>query len=523
LSKGTLSESGAKIYVSAKGNVQMLDRLDLNGDGWLDIVLNNSADCQTSNLNSYIYWGSTGGKFSAANRSELPTLKAGGNSVADLNSDGYPDIIFSIRHDGTSYKTNSLIYWGSYGGGYSTSKRTELPTLGTQENAVADLNGDGYLDIVFSNEVGNSYIYWGSSGNFLGSKPAGLPTIRAQGVSIADLDRDGHLDLVFSNLHNGATYTLNSYIYWGSAGGNFSAGNRSLLPTVGAKENSVADLDNDGHLDVIFSNYHDNLKNTFMLSSYVYWGSIGGKFSVNNREKLPTQGALGNSVADLNNDGHLDIVFSSAQNDNSYNVNSFAYFGASGGKFTTKNRQDFPTHGAHGNLVADFNGDGNLDVVFSNWSDLKTYTLNSFIYWGAPTGYSSTNLLGLPTLCAKQFTTTDPGSVYDRKPVQTFTSRILDTGSGAVTYKLLSWKATVPKNTSLKLQVRSAASPVGLQSAKWHGPTSTTDSYIASTTKTSATINTVHKGDRFIQYRATFSHDFGSTPVLDRVEITYSP
>jgi len=516
LSKGTLSESGAKIYVArdpqkaADGSVRLLDLLDLDGDGYLDLIFSN----YHTKVNSYIYWGAPKG-FSKGNRAELPAPNAMGVTVADLNSDGYPDVIFSIYKNPT-HKTNSYIYWGS-SKGFSSGNRAGLPTMGASGSSVADLDRDGYLDIVFSNGTDgdkyqvDSYVYWGSVGGFSASKRTELPTSHTGTSSVADLDRDGYLDIVFSNLQGDkASQIVNSYIYWGSSKG-FSSGDRAELPTLGAMGSTVADLNKDGLLDVAFSNWTGS-------TSYIYRGTAKG-FSSGERAELPTLMAQSVSVGDINGDGHLDIVFSNYREQWVTKTNSYLYWGSSK-EFSKANRLLLPTLGARGNVVADFNSDGYLDVVFSNYTDTtrSKSNINSYIYWGGSAGPSSTNRTELPTVVAMTSMTTDPGSVYDRRPVQTFTSRVLDAGTGAPTYLSISWKATVPKLTSLKLQVRSASSPLALKTAAWHGPTSAKAFYVKP-----GPINPAHKGDRYIQYRATFSHDFGSTPVLDRVQISYHP
>ena len=521
-SQGTLSESGAKIYVSARGNVQLLDRLDLNLDGHLDLVFSNRGD------NAYIYWGSVKGP-TTGKRAELINKGSYGNALADLNDDGYPDVVQTVYHDGVSYKCNSYIYWGA-AAGYSAGNRATLPTVSARGSAVADLDRDGYLDLVFSNAHDgatyqvNSYIFWGSATGYSAVKRTELPTLTASGVSVADLDRDGQLDLVFSNQTGakGKDHYVNSYIYWGAATG-YSAAKRSELPTIGTVGNTVADLNSDGYLDVVFSSHHNGTQ--YLHNSYVYWGSSSG-FKPTNRALLPTLGATTASAADLNSDGKLDLVFSNYHDNYKTKISSYIYWGAGKGVFTAK-PSGLPTLGARGELIADFNADGYLDIAFSHYIDstnsINQYKINAFLYWGSASGFSASSRSEYPVYSANLSTTADPGSVYDRKPVQSFTSRILDTKTAAPSYAVLSWKATVPTNTGLKLQLRSASTKQGLASAKWYGPSAAADTYVAAPGKTSAAINATHNGDRYLQYRATLSHDFGNTPVLDRVSISYQP
>ena len=128
--------------------------------------------------------------------------------------------------------------------------------------------------------------------------------------------------------------------------------------------------------------------------------------------------------------------------------------------------------------------------------------------------------------------TDDPGSVYDRSPRQHFVSRPFDTGSQSPNYLTLKWSARVPKKTSLKFMLRSASTIAGLSKVGWSGPTSPNDFYKAATSNNAnpalpasgqATINKVHNGHRYIQYRAFFQqgYDFTNTPVLEKVEFIY--
>jgi len=384
-----------------------------------------------------------------------------------------------------------------------------------------DVNGDGWMDIVFSNSRNditcniNSYIYFGSAGGFSSANRAEVETHGAVGNSIADLNNDGYLDIVFSSLRNDTTYDINSFIYWGSNTG-FSNENRTELQTHAAYGNSISDLNGDGYLDIVFSNFYDGT--TWNVNSFVYWGSEAG-FSNENRTELQTHGASENSVSDLNGDGYLDIVFSNRRNNTTHNINSFIYWGSEAG-FSNENRTELQTHGTNGNSVSDLNGDGCLDIVFSNFYDGTTHNINSFVYWGSETGFSEDNRAELETHGAFLGTTKDLGDVYNRGREIVYTSSVYDTDY-LCTFVSISWVADTPSNTAVEFQIKSAKTEAELATALWYGPTSTDDCYTASDTL----INPIHNDARFVQYRATFllSNPIGlATPKLHEISISYT-
>ena len=136
-----------------------------------------------------------------------------------------------------------------------------------------------------------------------------LPADRPSAVVFSDVDQDGHPDIVFASSGLGDTAFSDSLIYWGTENG-YRPEFRSALATVGARDVAVADLNQDGHNDVVFANRGDGGPR-LDVGSYVYWGS-SDFYGERHRSTVPTVAALGCRIADLDGDSYPDLAFATA-------------------------------------------------------------------------------------------------------------------------------------------------------------------------------------------------------------------
>ena len=533
---------------------------DLNQDGHPDLVFANSHDGTTVDVPSYVYWGSPTG-FAPYMRTDLQGF--GGNSVnvADLNQDGHLEVVLVNRWSGTHPgKVLNNIYWGNPHHYYSTASRTALPGLGAYAVAVADLDDDGFNDLVLTNSYAEySWVYWGSPEGYSPGNRQELAVANAHGVSAADLNRDGFLELVFTH---GRGQKLGT-IYWGGEEGYADARRTSLpLKNQRCSNNRVADLNHDGHLDLLFPgswygihqifwgdrdgysperswsrvlpagnveladlNSDGNLD--FMLvgsfdpetrkytgNSYLLWGTPEGVPTLEGKVELEGHSPIECGIADLNRDGHLDLVMSNYMSGRTRTLPVFIYWGGEGGTYSRTNRTDLPAYSSSAIQTVDLNRDGYPEIVVHNHMKDGDHSINTYIYWNGPEGFHRDRKTEIPSFGPHYSQMTDPGDLYTRRLEEKYVSPPLELpGSGGVR---LVWEGEEPHGARLQFQIRTASSRDGLESADWMGPSGAGSFYQES----GAEIAGLDGTRRWAQYRAVFTSPAGGVwPILSAVEL----
>jgi hypothetical protein len=279
--------------------------------------------------------------------------------VADVNGDKIPDI---VEIDG-GYTNQFTILLGSGNGLFHPGPKLEtgLQTLSGLE--LVDLNGDGKVDIIVSGSMNGLNGIGVCLGNGDGTfQPAVFYEGNAGYLEMGDFHGDGILDAV-------VTARDGVWLFTGKGGGVFNPG--VLTPLTNMTEGSlpsafgVADFNADGHLDLAVSfNYHP-AGSAPVSGFYLLLGNGDGTFQApvtyNVRPCGQYQIGVDNwiAVADLNKDGHPDIVLSPIGNGTFVNV----LLNNGNGGFSTPTQANMNCSCPI--TIGDVNGDGIPDLVNS--------------------------------------------------------------------------------------------------------------------------------------------------------------
>ena len=313
---------------------------DLNGDGLLDIVLGKGRHWP---LFSRVLLNNGKGGFTATNLESAPA-RTYSAALSDLDRDGDLDIV--VSNDAPDRK---LIYLNDGKGHFTESGTFGSPDWSTRYVTLADLNGDGYPDIIAANRGGPqhatpSFVCMNDrKGHFPNCDP--LPTESATSIVAADFDGDGKLDLFVPHRDGGQ-----SIILWNDGKGHFSTSTKVGPPTVWFRMGVAADFDRDGRLDIAVIDERNQC-------AWILFNQGSRKFSAPERLPGPQRPPYAIAVADLNRDGRPDIVVGNVE------VPGSVFFNTGNGHAFHEVPWNDGKGAVYGIDFADFDGDGWPDIV----------------------------------------------------------------------------------------------------------------------------------------------------------------
>ena len=340
---------------------------DFDGDGKLDVASATSASTTTAGVTTYVisvtlFLGDSTGNFTA----QVLTYPYVPFATGDLNGDGRPDLITGsvtpARTEQGSVATT--IYPGSYTGGqvllnngdqtFTTSQNLGPPVSSGQTVTLADLNGDQKLDLVMS---AGALIYV-LNGNGDGTVGIELPTYalamtgNISGFTAADFTGDSNIDL-------GAGILVTSGSSVNLQFGLLVNNGTSFLP---APASPIQTNANASGASLVAGDFNGDARMDLATQTgpgiYVELGNGDGTFQPATLWGTGLYGPI--ATGDFNNDGKLDIIGISSSG-----FSVAVLLGRGDGSFGSPLISS-PLNSAVGFsdlAVADYNGDGNLDVA----------------------------------------------------------------------------------------------------------------------------------------------------------------
>ncbi|MBI2434259.1 MAG: VCBS repeat-containing protein [Candidatus Hydrogenedentes bacterium] len=478
------------------------------------VFCNSAGGTVNERVPSYLYYGGADG-FSEARRVLIPFVSGYEASAADLNLDGWTDVIAMCSgHLGPGAQSlvelGANIFWGKRDGIDITEKPAVLREYNLFSSNVADFDKNGYLDLALgafdpppSGGPDVLALYYGGKDGYNAERRVALPSPGRSAICVvADFNRDAWLDIAVTSYNTDLIR-----IFWGGTEG-FSEARQAQLSAPQPIELETADLNADGFLDLIAGSYNDKVALHFDTGSLLFWGAEDG-FHEWNAQWLPGNAPVGTTVADFDADGYLDIFSSHYHGDlTRENLPSYLYWGSAAG-FDTRTRTTLVCDSPSDGLAADFDQDGKLDLAVSCHTRDGNHAANSKVFYNDGNRFANPRVTLLPAVGPHWMWTEDIGHIYDRGWEQTYASSI-HTWNKNHAGGILSAEADVPQGATLLFEVCSATGADELEKATWN-PVEGNAFKVAS-------------GDRAMQYRAVFRSDNGDRfAVLHRVAVELTP
>lgn len=348
----TFGDSSAGGGGGSSGDSYGVTFLDFDKDGDFDVIEN------SYNQNNNIIWKNDG----TGNLSSYKSVGKNSTCImkfADLNNDGYADAFAgNCKGDiGSLAEQPNEVFFNNSGKEFQL--QTTLGNDITRDVALTDIDNDGDVDIFVANVGANSIFVNDGNGEFQESETL-LPGDETTAVAFWDFNNDGYMDAVLGNRNGEA----NRLLY--NKAGTFNDASMSL-GKYDTTAIDIGDIDMDGDMDIVFGT--TTLIKIWTNSGDNTFGFVGdSRFQARN-DTYYTNEVQDLRLADIDNDGDLDIIAAA------YSGHDMIWLNTGLGSFKDSNNQMNVPVSKH-MTVGDFNKDGFLDFAFGKYEQLNYLWLN---------------------------------------------------------------------------------------------------------------------------------------------------
>lgn len=245
------------INISPEGaRMHDVEVADLDGNGKLDLITRHQSGFGKKLGNKIHIWKQYSPKKWRHRTFDCPHGE--GLKVIDLDEDGFPDVIIGGRW----YENPGDVLHGTW------CEHLYMPSEYFDENwtngdvavGAGDLSGNGRVDILLSPAEGSGHLSWFEA-PIVPRSPDWIEHVlepvydHAHGVGVADMDGDGHLDIVVAKMHQ-ATAPQEVAIYLNP--GDASDWSKHVVATSGSHNIALFDVDGDGRIDIFGANWNNS-------------------------------------------------------------------------------------------------------------------------------------------------------------------------------------------------------------------------------------------------------------------------
>jgi hypothetical protein len=545
--------------------------VDVNNNGRPDIVVIRDEDGEVYQTESYVYWNTEAG-FSTENSTPFKTVGAVNCAVGDIDGDGKNELIFSNIVEGYgrhNEKFPCYVYMGDKDYGYGVDTRIDLPVGNASSGyIIADTDLDGYPELVISNSRPGEGIRI-FPGGLDGPDPSKYSVINGAGgaiVKTGDFNRDGWLDLlIIGFVYDDTEESLSNStkVFYGSKDG-YSSDNMQILPTYTKAAGVMADTNKNGYSDFVFfdmrkfigvypggphgfdveklikypfdmfqghrmcvtevADFNGDGWPDLLITIMGHYARVPAGFAIAyggpdgySMERCVFKDTgmspVGVDIADLDNNGYLDLIVPAYSTKDTRELPCQIYFGSENG-IDLDNPREIMANSSTACFTVDLNGNGYRDLILVCHRDNLSHFVDSKVYRNGPDGISDDDYFTLPGMGPHYVASRGLGNQLDRSPHEYYIS---------VPYEMigklksLNWEAEVPEKTELRFQLRTAAARQDLDAASWFGEDGEGGFFSDLKNELSARKITC---EGWIQYRAIFTSTNGClSPKLKAVTI----
>ena len=292
-------------------------------------------------------------------------------AVADLNGDGKLDLVVS------DYNIGVDVLLGNGDGTFQPATTYNAAGYSAFSVAVGDVNGDGKPDIAVATFYANNVAVLLGNGNGTFQPAVTYPSGGSGGgtcpdsVAIADVNGDAKPDLVVTNWCGQSYLSQQLDVLLGIGDGTFQPAVSYSSGGEVPESVVVADVNGDGKPDLLVANWWQSFQHTQNGSVGVLLGNGDGTFQPPVIYGSGGYGAASVAVADVNRDGKPDLVVANCEASPGGVCTSVGMghglaavlLGNGDGSFQPAVTHDLSGLGAGSVVVADINHDGKPDLL----------------------------------------------------------------------------------------------------------------------------------------------------------------